>query len=225
MPIPVQFALNVRLTKRIAEAEKETLEGLEKAGFKIDSGCDGSGIHRKYVTRGGGYYIDIGCSQLIIDGKIKIVQSPAGISYFTNSEVVLMDGRAQSADIVVLATVRTCFLVLFSEILNDIGRDLKSAPSSAVTLLSSRKRCTDASQGYDDMRTSVRKVFGSKLADQIKDVWDLDEEGEVKAMWRDSGHPGFVRNSSLSIFFLASYFHFSGIMFDLLARYGVISKE
>jgi hypothetical protein len=69
LPIPVQFALNVGLTKRIAETEKETLEGLESAGFKIDFSVDGSGIYRKY--RGGGYYIDVDCSQLITDEKIK----------------------------------------------------------------------------------------------------------------------------------------------------------
>lgn len=104
LPIPVQFALNVGLTKRIAEAEKETLEGLESAGFKIDFGVNGSGIYRKYITRGGGYYIDVGCSQLIIDEKIKVVQSPEGILGFQENGLELADGRTLPADIVALAT-------------------------------------------------------------------------------------------------------------------------
>ncbi|KUJ10839.1 putative flavin-containing monooxygenase YUCCA3 [Mollisia scopiformis] len=149
LPIPVQFALNVDLTKRIAEAEKENVEGLTKAGFKIDFGEDGSGIYRKYITRGGGYYIDVGCSKLIIEGKIAVKQSPGGISHFEPNKLVLATGERLDADVVVLAT------------------------------------------GYDNMRTSARKIFGDKVADRCKDVWDLDEEGEVNAMWRPSGHPGF----------------------------------
>lgn len=47
LPIPVQFALNVGGTEKIAEAEKENLAGLRKIGFKIDFGTDGSGIYRK----------------------------------------------------------------------------------------------------------------------------------------------------------------------------------
>ena len=140
LPIPVQFALNVGLTERIKEAEKENILGLQSAGFKLDFGHDGSGIYRKYITRGGGYYIDVGASQLIIDGKIKVVQSPEGIARFEEDSVVLGDGRKVPADIVVLAT------------------------------------------GYDNMRTTARKVLGDKIADRARDVWDLDEEGEVNAV-------------------------------------------
>lgn len=140
LPIPCQFALNVGTTQRIKELEKESLDGLEKVGFKLDYGDDKSGIYRKYITRGGGYYIDIGCSQLIIDGKIKVQQSPNGISHFEPNALVLADGTKLEADVAVLAT------------------------------------------GYDNMRTSARKIFGDVIADRCKDVWDLDEEGEVNAV-------------------------------------------
>ena len=140
LPIPVQFALNVGLTDRIKEAEKANIEGLGKVGFKLDFGNDGSGIYRKYITRGGGYYIDVGCSELIIDGKIKLEQSPDGIKGFTDKALMLADGRELEADVVVLAT------------------------------------------GYDNMRTTLRKALGDKVADRCKDVWDLDQEGEVNAV-------------------------------------------
>lgn len=140
LPIPVQFALNVGGTNAIKAAEKANLDGLEKAGFKLDFGNDGSGIYRKYVTRGGGYYIDVGASQLIIDGKIKVIQSPDGVGGFEKDALVLADGRKLDADIVVLAT------------------------------------------GYDNMKTSVRKALGDTVADRCKDVWDLDEEGEINAV-------------------------------------------
>lgn len=64
LPIPVQFALNVGGTERIEEADKESLDGLRKIGFRIDFGHNGFGIYRKYVARGGGYHIDVGTSQL-----------------------------------------------------------------------------------------------------------------------------------------------------------------
>jgi cation diffusion facilitator CzcD-associated flavoprotein CzcO len=140
LPIPVQFALNVDGTKRIAQAEKESLDGLRKIGFKLDFGHDGSGIYRKYVTRGGGYYIDVGASQLLIEGKIKLEQSPDGIKGFGEKSLILADGRELEADVVVLAT------------------------------------------GYDSMNTTLRKAMGDKVADRCKEVWDLDDEGEINAV-------------------------------------------
>ncbi len=149
LPLPVQFAFNVHLTNEIAAAEKANLDGLKQAGFDVDFGEDGSGIYRKYVTRGGGYYIDVGGSQLIIDGKIKLASSPEGIKGFEANALVLADGRTLDADIVVLAT------------------------------------------GYENMITTARTCFGDKVADRCNPVWDLDSEGEIRAMWRPSGHPHF----------------------------------
>lgn len=140
MPFPVQFALAVDFTNRVRAVEKDTLEGLEKAGFKLDFGIDGAGISRQYITRGGGYYIDVGCSSLIIDGKIKLKHSPEGISGFDERGLILKDDSKLEADIVVLAT------------------------------------------GYDNMRTTVRKVLGDRVADRLVDVWDLDEEGELNGV-------------------------------------------
>jgi hypothetical protein len=50
------------------------LTKLERAGFKVDYGYDGTGFIMKYFVRGGGYYIDVGCSKLISDVKIKVKQ-------------------------------------------------------------------------------------------------------------------------------------------------------
>lgn len=143
------LALGRGLTKRIAKVDQPILDGLARAGFQIDWGVDGGGIGRQYFTRGGGYYIDVGCSQLIIDGKIQVRQSAGGIARFTPDGLVLADGSALAADVVVLAT------------------------------------------GFDNMKTTVTKVLGDKVAARCKDVWDLDAEGELNAMWRPSGHPNF----------------------------------
>ncbi|KAL2049266.1 hypothetical protein ABVK25_010443 [Lepraria finkii] len=106
LPTPFQFALNVESTKRIVAAEKDNLDGLTKPGFKIDFGEDGSSIYHKYIFRGGGYCIDVGCSKLIIDSKVKLKQSLDGIKGFEPNALVLADGTKLDADIVVLAT---CF--------------------------------------------------------------------------------------------------------------------
>jgi NAD(P)H-nitrite reductase large subunit len=50
-----------------------------------------------------GYYIDVGCSQLIIDGKVKIKQGQE-IERFKEAGVRFQDGSFLEADIVVLAT-------------------------------------------------------------------------------------------------------------------------
>lgn len=104
LPFPVQFALSEDFTSRVRDVEKDTLQGLERAGFKLDFGVNGAGIARQYMTRGGGYYIDVGCSQLIIDGKIKVKQSPEGIAGLDERGLILKDGSSVPADIVVLAT-------------------------------------------------------------------------------------------------------------------------
>lgn len=95
--------LHKDVTAKIAEFDKSTLDGLTKAGFKLDFGPDDSGFLMKYFTRGGGYYLDVGASKLIADGKIKIKQGQE-IDHFTEDSIVFADGSKLAADIVVLAT-------------------------------------------------------------------------------------------------------------------------
>lgn len=68
-----------------------------------DSGPDDSGFFMKYFQRGGGYYIDVGCSQLIIDGKIAVKQGQ-GIRQMNAHSMTFDDGSEIPADEVVFAT-------------------------------------------------------------------------------------------------------------------------
>jgi putative flavoprotein involved in K+ transport len=86
----------------IRAEDAEFYEGLEKAGFRLDWGDDGSGLFMKYLRRGSGYYIDVGASQLIIDGKIKLKSGQ--VDHLTEDAVVLEDGTEIPADVVVYAT-------------------------------------------------------------------------------------------------------------------------
>jgi putative flavoprotein involved in K+ transport len=56
----------------------------------------------KYLRRGSGYYIDVGASQLIIDGEVKLVKGQ--VDHFDTDAVVLSDGTRLEADLVVMAT-------------------------------------------------------------------------------------------------------------------------
>jgi putative flavoprotein involved in K+ transport len=102
-PYPIYERSHQQLTKKNAEADKELLEGLRKRGFKLTSGPNGSGWQIMYGNRGGGYYFDAGCSQMIVDGRVGLIQF-ADIDRFCPEGVRMKDGTVQQADLIVLAT-------------------------------------------------------------------------------------------------------------------------
>ena len=68
----------------------------------LDWGDDNSGLFMKYLRRGSGYYIDIGASQLVIDGEIKLKSGQ--VREITERSVILEDGTELPADVIVYAT-------------------------------------------------------------------------------------------------------------------------
>jgi cation diffusion facilitator CzcD-associated flavoprotein CzcO len=89
--------------KRMIEFDKDLIAGLKARGFQYDIGEDETGHQMKYRRRCGGYYLDAGCSQLIIDGEIGLLQY-ANIERFVPEGALLKDGTTQKADLLVLAT-------------------------------------------------------------------------------------------------------------------------
>lgn len=59
-PSEVFKAQQVEITAIQNKHDIKLLEGLEKAGFRLDTGFSKSGLFFKYFQRGGGYYIDVG---------------------------------------------------------------------------------------------------------------------------------------------------------------------
>jgi putative flavoprotein involved in K+ transport len=102
-PYPVLRHSYQLLTRELAENDRRLRDGLRSVGFRLDDGEDNTGFQMKYLRRGGGYYLDVGCSQLLIDGKVGLVQF-ADVDRFTASGVRLADGTALHADAVVFAT-------------------------------------------------------------------------------------------------------------------------
>ena len=91
------------ITKRMLENDKKIIDGLIARGFKFTDGEDGAGHQWMVRTRYGGYYLDGGCSQLIIDGDIGLLQFDQ-IECFVENGVLLKDGSVKPADLAVLAT-------------------------------------------------------------------------------------------------------------------------
>jgi putative flavoprotein involved in K+ transport len=56
-----------------------------------------------YLRRGGGYYFNVGCSELIISGEIGLVQY-GDIATFVQDGARMRDGRIVPAELLVLAT-------------------------------------------------------------------------------------------------------------------------
>ncbi len=103
MPLALMKVAHRAITDRVREIDRPLLDGLEKAGFRLDFGEDGTGWPLKYRTRGGGYYFNVGCSELIADGRIGLIQY-ADIDRFTDAGVALKSGETRPAELIVLAT-------------------------------------------------------------------------------------------------------------------------
>jgi putative flavoprotein involved in K+ transport len=103
VPLPVLRQAHRLLTDEARRLDAPLLEGLEKAGFRLEFGEDGTGWPLKYRTRGGGYYFNVGCSELIVRGEIGLIQSH-DIEAFAADGVRMKDGTTRPAALVVLAT-------------------------------------------------------------------------------------------------------------------------
>jgi len=146
--------------------DEKLLAGLEKAGFKLDQGPDGSGLFMKYFQRGGGYYIDVGASQLIIDGKIKIKQGQEIAEILPNG-LKFADGSELPADEIVFATgyknMRTQARSIFGAELADQVQDV---------------------WGFDE-EGEIRTIVSFPQDNQMKRLLSSSIQ------WRKTGHPGF----------------------------------
>jgi putative flavoprotein involved in K+ transport len=102
-PYPVLLRSYQVSTAKGVEVDKALLDALAKRGFRLWEGEDDTGFQMMYLRRGGGYYFNVGCSNLIISGQIKLLQY-ADIDSFVAEGARLRDGRVVPADLLVLAT-------------------------------------------------------------------------------------------------------------------------
>ena len=103
IPLPLARKSHILLTEQAKNLDKDLLDGLRRVGFKLDFGEDGTGWQFKYLTRGGGYYFNVGCSDLIVKGEIGLVQF-SDIAAFVAEGARMRTGETLAADLIVLAT-------------------------------------------------------------------------------------------------------------------------
>jgi putative flavoprotein involved in K+ transport len=103
VPFRLMAGLQIPLYRRIAEHDAEFYARLGKSGFLLDFGEDGSGLMMKALRTGSGYYIDVGASELIAAGEIKL-KTGVEPKELQPGSLVLSDGTALAADVIIYAT-------------------------------------------------------------------------------------------------------------------------
>jgi putative flavoprotein involved in K+ transport len=103
LPFQIMPQFHIPTYQEVAKRDAEFYQRLTDAGFLLDFGEDGSGLFMKYLRRGSGYYIDVGASELVADGDIKL-KSGVSIERVNPKSVVLTDGTELPADLIVYAT-------------------------------------------------------------------------------------------------------------------------
>jgi putative flavoprotein involved in K+ transport len=102
IPHPVLVNLHKEMTKQVIELDKQLIAGLNHAGFATNNGEEDSGFLTNFHRRGGGYYINVGTSDLIVNGQIKVKHGTT-IGGFDGRTVQFADGSASEFDVVVIA--------------------------------------------------------------------------------------------------------------------------
>ncbi|MDQ6433779.1 NAD(P)/FAD-dependent oxidoreductase [Mesorhizobium sp. LHD-90] len=92
-----------KLYDRIRVRDAAFYERLAAAGFALDFGEDETGLMMKAYRTGSGYYIDVGASDLIIEGEIK-VRSGVSIKSLAPAGILFDDGTQLEADAIVCCT-------------------------------------------------------------------------------------------------------------------------
>jgi putative flavoprotein involved in K+ transport len=103
MPFPVLQRAYQLSTAASARVDAPLHRALEARGFRLTLGEDATGFQMMYLRRGGGYYFNVGCSDLIAAGKVGLLQF-GDIDRFVAEGARLKDGTVVPAELLVMAT-------------------------------------------------------------------------------------------------------------------------
>ena len=103
IPYPILEDTYKWITKKSKVVDRDLIEDLQTAGFRTFYGDDDTGFHMMYLRGEGGYYIDVGCCDLIIRKEIEVIDYET-LAGFSANAINLTDGQSQPCDAVVLAT-------------------------------------------------------------------------------------------------------------------------
>jgi len=103
MPNLVGDDFNRQLVELAKEEDKELLEALAARGFKFEWGPEGTGIIGSHMAGRDSYQINIGASELVADGRVKL-KSGVELAEVKDHSVVFTDGSEIDADLILFAT-------------------------------------------------------------------------------------------------------------------------
>jgi putative flavoprotein involved in K+ transport len=103
IPFRLMPQFSIPVYENIQREDAEFYRRLGASGFLYHFGEDGAGLLAKALRTASGYYIDVGASDLIINGDIAIA-SGSGVERLTETGIVLEDGRRIDCDVIVQAT-------------------------------------------------------------------------------------------------------------------------
>jgi len=103
MPLPIMLQGHRTLTSQARRQDRPLLDALEKVGFRLSSGVDGTGWPYLFRSRGGGYYFNVGCSNLIASGEIGLIQYD-DIESFEANGARMKNGSLIEIELIVLGT-------------------------------------------------------------------------------------------------------------------------
>ncbi|KAJ8517970.1 hypothetical protein ONZ45_g4911 [Pleurotus djamor] len=103
MPFGLMRNIMIANEEHSWKEHEEMHDGLRKAGLKLNMGIGGAGQWGLVHQRLGGYWIDVGCAEQIINGNIKIKQG-VEVERFSDNAVSFTDGSSIEADAVIFAT-------------------------------------------------------------------------------------------------------------------------
>jgi len=103
MVLPLMIRRARAHTQGTEQSHAELHDGLRKAGQRLTIGHDYTGWSMKFLRQAKGYYLNIGCSEAIINGGVKILDFNR-IRRFVEHGVLLDDGTPVPLDVIVPAT-------------------------------------------------------------------------------------------------------------------------
>lgn len=178
LPVAIIRKMGLVGTKFAVDREHGRYDALEQAGFKVERYCD---IWKSLVEQLGGHYQDVGCSAKIAAGL-----------------------------------VRTCRVKVLTLTENDIRQITVKSDASPIQYTSTGLEFSDGSEleadvvvwctGFEiDTRKHALRWFGPDVANGLDDCWGLDEEGELRGVFKPTcGIPFFPLPRSYSYDLLTS---------------------